>query len=289
MIDVGHPRSLQRNVGRSWLTAALTGALAMGALVAAPGSASAIAAPHGPGTKAATLLPAAPVKTGFIVTVRRAPTITTLTSTVNPVRRGNSVTFIATVTATGSAVIPTGSVVFRNSGVDIGTVPLEGAGRASFTTSSLPEGTHNITATYLGNAPIFDPSPASAVLAQRITAAEKKEPEETTVETPVVVQDDDLERRCRHFKNDEEETEEADGADATTHSPAWQELRRRCHKWWKHQNDWITLVDKGIRRHIEGHYDRGGGHRERWHHHRKHWHHKHHPKPAAVRHFAVTG
>jgi hypothetical protein len=77
-------------------------------------------------------------------------TTTTLTSGANPSTLGQAVTFTATVTAAGGT--PTGTVVFRDGGTTLGTVDLDAAGQATFTTSSLQLGTHTITAEYLGDA-----------------------------------------------------------------------------------------------------------------------------------------
>ncbi|GAA3838795.1 hypothetical protein GCM10022226_71310 [Sphaerisporangium flaviroseum] len=302
----------------------------MGALVATSGSASANQAPQNLGTKAASLLPAAPVKTGFIVTVRRAiATTTTLTSSQNPSKKGHSVTFTATVTATGTNILPTGTVVFRDGSKDLGTAQLEGVAQATFSTSGMEEGTRNITAFYQGNTS-FDPS-TSQVVIQKIDPKEEKKEEKKKEEekkkdeedksheddhgddndkTVVHHHDDDnLEHRCRQFKDHEDDEGDHHGSSGQHHGKAWEDLRRRCEKWWhKHDNDWQTIVDKGIRRHIEGHYDHGGGHREHWdsrrhrwvpehkeeHHYEKPVHHqkKHYHKPkhkVVVKHFAVTG
>jgi Big-like domain-containing protein len=76
-----------------------------------------------------------------------APTTTTLTSSLNPSIVGQAVTFTATVT--GNA--PTGTVQFKDGVTNLGSaVPLAG-GAASFTTSSLTQGSHSITAVYSGD------------------------------------------------------------------------------------------------------------------------------------------
>ena len=85
-----------------------------------------------------------------------APTTTTLTSLPNPTVIGQTVMFTATVHTMPlppPAVNPppTGTVIFRANGTQIGT---EGVflGLAIFLTSTLPEGTHTITASYSGDA-----------------------------------------------------------------------------------------------------------------------------------------
>jgi hypothetical protein len=87
---------------------------------------------------------------------------TTVTSSENPSDKGESVTFTATVTASGGGT-PTGSVTFFDNGTPLGTVPLDSNGQASFTTSSLGAGDHTITAAYLG-APGFENSTSPALI-----------------------------------------------------------------------------------------------------------------------------
>ena len=91
-------------------------------------------------------------------------TTTTLTSSANPAVAGSDVLFTATV-AGGT---PTGSVVFRNGAVTLGTVALSGAS-AGLTTSGLAAGTHSITAYYLGSTE--EQASTSNTVSQVITAA----------------------------------------------------------------------------------------------------------------------
>jgi hypothetical protein len=77
----------------------------------------------------------------------KAPTTTSLTSSPNPSGVGQSVTFTATVTGSGT---PTGKVTFKDGGKSLGTATLSG-GVAAFSTSSLKQGSHSITATYSGD------------------------------------------------------------------------------------------------------------------------------------------
>ncbi|MEU9884712.1 Ig-like domain-containing protein [Sphaerisporangium sp. NPDC051011] len=427
MKDVGHSRSLQRNVGRSWLTAALTGALAVGVLAATPGSAYAIQAPQG--AKAASLLPSSPVKTGFVVTVRRQiSTNTTLTSSQNPSSKGHSVTFTATVRATGTNIIPTGTVVFRDGSKELGSAPLEATGQAAYSTSSMDDGFHNITAFYQGNAS-FDPS-TSPVLIQRVEDRDewkkkkerdeeekkkheewkkkaeeekkkhedwmkkhedekkkhedwmkkhedekkkheewkkkhededekkkhedwmkkeeeekkkhedwkkkhedekkkrddwKKKEEEKKKEHKSWDKDkddddeeeddepsgirhhdhDDLEHVCRHFRHHHHDDDDFGNSRRERHRR--DRIHRLCDRWHR-ENNHVTLIDRGIRRHVEGFFDHGGGHRSHWdsrhhrwvpehrhHEHYKHYkpykkfHHKKHHYVKPVQHFAVTG
>ena len=85
------------------------------------------------------------------LTVNKADTSSTQTSSVNPSVFGQSVTFTVTVSAVapGSGT-PTGTVTFKDGGSSIGTGTLSG-GIATFTTSSLSVGNHTITASYGGD------------------------------------------------------------------------------------------------------------------------------------------
>jgi len=85
------------------------------------------------------------------LTVNRAATATTVTSTPNPSVFGQSVTFTATVVAVApGAGAPTGSVTFFDNGVSIGSAAVS-AGTAGLSTSALAGGIHPITATYSGD------------------------------------------------------------------------------------------------------------------------------------------
>ena len=80
-----------------------------------------------------------------------ASTATSVVSSRNPSRRGQSVTFTATVKVVlpgGGA--PTGSVVFLDGTTQLGTAALS-ASKATFSTSSLGSGAHAISARYLGS------------------------------------------------------------------------------------------------------------------------------------------
>ena len=80
-------------------------------------------------------------------------TTTSISSNLNPsftTSPNNSVTFTATITSGGNPVT-TGTVTFTNGATILASsVPLNGSGQATATTSSLPEGNNNITATYNG-------------------------------------------------------------------------------------------------------------------------------------------
>jgi len=99
--------------------------------------------------------------------VNTATTATSITSTANPSLLGTAVTFTAHVTTTG-ANPPTGSVNFLDASDTIGVGALNGAGVASYTTSSLPPGQHEITAVYVGDP--NNPGSSSTTLTQTILA-----------------------------------------------------------------------------------------------------------------------
>ncbi|MFI5120322.1 MAG: beta strand repeat-containing protein [Thermoanaerobaculia bacterium] len=87
-----------------------------------------------------------------------APSVTTIVSSVNPSLVGQSVTFTATVTGSGST--PTGTVTFLDGATTLGAVALNGSGQASLSTASLTQGSHSITAAYGGDA-TYAPSTAN--------------------------------------------------------------------------------------------------------------------------------
>src|SRR5205085_2427907 len=89
-----------------------------------------------------------------------ALTATTVSSSVNPAVFGQVVTFTASVTASGGT--PTGNVLFLDGPTTLGSATLNGAAQATFATSALAAGTHNILAAYAGDAN-FSGSTSSAL------------------------------------------------------------------------------------------------------------------------------
>jgi hypothetical protein len=82
-----------------------------------------------------------------------ATSSTTATSSANPVVYGQTVTFTATVAASGSGT-PTGTVTFFDGSTSLGQGTLSGSAgssTATFSTASLSAGTHTITASYSGD------------------------------------------------------------------------------------------------------------------------------------------
>lgn len=81
------------------------------------------------------------------------PSTTGVTSTANPSRFGQSVTFTAAVTRTGGGAVA-GTVQFRADGVDLGAAQaVDGSGHASVSTSTLAVGNHAITAAFSSSNP----------------------------------------------------------------------------------------------------------------------------------------
>ncbi|MCL2798525.1 MAG: Ig-like domain-containing protein, partial [Firmicutes bacterium] len=87
------------------------------------------------------------------VVAASSTTTNTVMSAPNPSVFGQSVTFTAfvTVNAPGTGA-PAGTVEFRiNGGMIVGTGTLNASGEATYTTSSLPVGSHPVAAVYLGS------------------------------------------------------------------------------------------------------------------------------------------
>jgi Bacterial Ig-like domain (group 3)/Calx-beta domain len=82
--------------------------------------------------------------------IAKAPTVVSVTSSVNPSDLTQSVIFTATVASSGSN--PTGTVQFKDNGNNLGApLTLNGSGIAQLPTSALTVGTHTITADYIGD------------------------------------------------------------------------------------------------------------------------------------------
>jgi hypothetical protein len=101
----------------------------------------------------------------FTQNVSLIGTATSLTSSPNPSRHGQMVTFTATVTPTSGTGTPTGTVTFLDGSTTLGSPPLN-SGVATFSTSSLSTGTHSITAQYGGDTNYGGST--SAVLSQTV-------------------------------------------------------------------------------------------------------------------------
>lgn len=94
---------------------------------------------------------AASQSNGLTETIAQAMTTTTLSASSATITVGQGVIFNATVTSTAGPT-PTGSVVFMDESVSLGSVALNSSGAASLPISTLSPGPHSITAAYAGDA-----------------------------------------------------------------------------------------------------------------------------------------
>ena len=100
-------------------------------------------------------------------TVNIASSTTALAASANPSVAGKALTLTATVTTNGGTAA--GTVNFYNGTALLGGGTLNGAGAATFTTSTLPAGSYSITAVYVGDA--NDTGSTSAALALTVIQA----------------------------------------------------------------------------------------------------------------------
>jgi len=120
-------------------------------------------------------------------------TITSLSSNQNPADVGAPVTFtaIVTVPSGGGNVPPDGTVIFSDGAMILGNTALNSVGVTSFTTSTLANGLHSITATYLGDANNQIQGSTSNVVSQDVQAPGKitlvSNPNPSTYGTPVTL------------------------------------------------------------------------------------------------------
>jgi hypothetical protein len=98
--------------------------------------------------------------------VNQNTSTTALASSANPSAVGGAVIFTATVTTSGG--IATGMVTFKDGASTLGSGMLNGAGQATFTTSTLGQGNHSVTAIYGGDSSFTGST--SAVLTQTVNA-----------------------------------------------------------------------------------------------------------------------
>jgi sugar lactone lactonase YvrE len=93
--------------------------------------------------------------TNISITINKLTSTTTVTSSLNPASLNSSITLAATVKpAATSSGVPTGSVIFYDGSTALTAtaISLNTSGTASYTTSTLAAGSHNITAVYSGDA-----------------------------------------------------------------------------------------------------------------------------------------
>src|SRR5262249_51865205 len=91
-------------------------------------------------------LDTASTSAALAITVNKAASSVTLTSSLNPALAGQSVTFTAALTPAGA----TGTVQFLDGATVLGTSTVS-SGMASFSIASLIVGSHSITALYSGD------------------------------------------------------------------------------------------------------------------------------------------
>ena len=85
------------------------------------------------------------------VSVQDQNTTTSVTSSANPLELNQSVTFTATVTPVGVAGTPVGTIAFLDGASALASgIPVDGSGRASYSTATLTVGNHVITAAFTG-------------------------------------------------------------------------------------------------------------------------------------------
>jgi hypothetical protein len=82
-------------------------------------------------------------------TITQAPTVTSVVSSNNPSLPGQAVTFTASVSAAYDT--PTGTVTFYDGSTELDTETLDANGNATYTTSTLALGSHDIIAEYSGD------------------------------------------------------------------------------------------------------------------------------------------
>jgi len=86
------------------------------------------------------------------LTVNKASTTNSLSSSANPSNFNQAVTFTAMVNAVAPGTsMPTGAITFSDGASSLGTATLDSTGSASLTTSALAAGAHAITASYAGD------------------------------------------------------------------------------------------------------------------------------------------
>ncbi len=121
-----------------------------------------------------------------VIQSAQATTTTTLTSSPNPATSGQTITFTANVVKSPqSPQQPNGTVTFLDNSIILGTKSLDSTGSATFTTSTLYTGSHNITASYTGDA--MARASVSAPLAEIISPLPATSASFTISASPVTV------------------------------------------------------------------------------------------------------
>jgi hypothetical protein len=108
-----------------------------------------------------------PATTQQTFTVDKATPGLSVASSLNSAKLTQNVTFTATVAPPANTTAATGTVQFKDNGVDLGqAVTLDGNGQATLSTASLAAGSHSITVQYSGNSNF---NASSSSLAQVVT------------------------------------------------------------------------------------------------------------------------
>jgi hypothetical protein len=90
------------------------------------------------------------------LTITKATSSLSISSTINPSIYGQSVTFTLTVAGSGSGVTPTGTVTLTKGGTTLlGSTSLSASGTATYTTSTLPVGVDTLQLNYSGDTNYF--------------------------------------------------------------------------------------------------------------------------------------
>ena len=90
------------------------------------------------------------------LTITKATSSLSVSSTINPSTYGQSVTFTLTVAGSGSGVLPTGTVTLTKGGTTLlGTTSLSASGTATYTTPTLSVGVDTLQLNYSGDTNYF--------------------------------------------------------------------------------------------------------------------------------------
>jgi hypothetical protein len=113
------------------------------------------------------------------LTVNQAGSVTTLLTSNAAANAGTPVTFTATATSATTGT-PTGQIQFLDGATPLGSGTLNPQGVAAFTSSSLPGGTHNVTAVYGGDSD-FTGSTSPAVIENIMDFTEAASPSSASI------------------------------------------------------------------------------------------------------------
>jgi hypothetical protein len=124
--------------------------------------------------------------TGFVAKISATGTATVaLAASPSPASAGQSVTLTATVTPTATyASVPTGTIEFQDGGNTLGTaVTLDSTGKATYSSTTLTPGTHNLTAVYSGDSTYPAENATQSLVVNGLTATVKVTPAATSITT----------------------------------------------------------------------------------------------------------